>query len=165
MKGFSGFGSPLKKDEKPRKGVLKGNMPKQTPNKPPKGPKVPNKLPKKAGMGPLPGPRIPVAGGSKPMSDAAKAVNYLNKASRHTATFDARYMDVIEKNKSKRKFSKAARNVGRKKVGKKVIGKIASRAIPYVGAALLVKDAIGIAKQMKKGKSFKKSARKQFLGY
>jgi len=123
MKGFSGFGSPLRNDEKPRKGVLKGNMPNQTPNKPPKGPKVPYKpTAKKVGMGPLPGPRIPVIGGSKPMSDAAKAVNYLNKANRYKATYNPKTAGPgsLERNPYKgRKFSKKARSVGVKS-GKKL---------------------------------------------
>jgi hypothetical protein len=137
MKGFSGFGSPLKKDEKPRKGVLKGNMPRRIPTtiekeiKANRGSKsvrarrgvLPN-LPKKVGMGPLPGPRIPAVGGSKPMSDAAKAVNYLNKANLYKAAYNPKTAGPgsLERNPYKgRKFSKKARNVGVKKYsGKKL---------------------------------------------
>ena len=128
MKGFSGFGSPLRKDEKPPKGMLKGNMPKpKTPVD--RGSKtvrarrgvLPNS-PKKVGIGPLPGPKIPVIGGSKPMSDAAKAVRYLNKANMYTAAYSNKVAGRgnLERASYKgRKFSKKARNVGIKKYGGK----------------------------------------------
>ena len=130
MKGFSGFGSPLKKDEKPPKGMLHtgpARKPKPPVNKGSKTVSARNSMnyrPKKVGMGPLPGPRIPAVGGSKPMSDAAKAVNYLNKANLYKATYNPKTAGPgsLERNPYKgRKFSKKARNVGVKKYsGKKL---------------------------------------------
>ena len=122
MKGFSGFGSPLRKDEKPRKGVLKGNMPNQTPNKPPKGPKAPYKpTAKKMKMAPLPSARFPDAyTGVAKYTDLGKETNYLNKANRYAAKYNPKTAGrgSLERNPYKgRKFSKAARSVGIKKYG------------------------------------------------
>ena len=50
-----------------------------------------------------------------------------------------------------------------KRVIKKVIGKVASRAIPYAGWALAASDAFGIGKKMYRGASFKEAVKKQFL--
>jgi len=52
---------------------------------------------------------------------------------------------------------------GTKRVIKKVIGKVASRAVPYAGWALAASDAFGIGKKMYRGASFKEAAKKQFL--
>ena len=128
MRGFSGFGSPLRKDDKPPKGMLHTG-PARKP-KPPvdRGSKTvsarrgTNYRPKKVGMGPLPGPKIPAIGGSKPMSDAAKAVNYLNKANLYKAAYNPKTAGPgsLERNPYKgRKFSKKARSVGVKKYGGK----------------------------------------------
>ena len=52
---------------------------------------------------------------------------------------------------------------GKKRMFKKVIGKVASRAIPYAGWALAASDAFGIGKKMYRGASFKEAVKKQFL--
>ena len=121
MKGFSGFGSPLRNDPKggpPKKGVLKGNMPNQTPNKPSKGPKVPYKpTAKKMKMGDLPSARYPEVA---KYTDLGKETNYLNKANKYAAKYNPKTAGrgSLERNPYKgRKFSKKARSVGIKKYG------------------------------------------------
>ena len=52
----------------------------------------------------------------------------------------------------------------KKKVIKKVAGKVASRFLGPVGVALTLKDAYGTYKDVKKGKGIKESLKKNFLG-
>ena len=66
--------------------------------------------------------------------------------------------------KTKRSYKKATKKATKRKVIKKVGGKLLSRAIPGAGWALLASDIYGIGKKMKKGKTFKKAVKKQFLG-
>jgi len=138
MRGFGGFGnSPLKKNIKPKTGESYPKYLKRafSESKDPYGQDVLDKKGYKA--------KYP-----KAKTNMATDWNYENKKAKNQKFLPDKHL--------KKKV--------RKKAIKKVVGKIASRAIPGVGWALAASDIYGVGKKMYKGASLKDAAKEQFLG-
>lgn len=153
MKGFSGFKSPIK--FKPARGAMERGI-----------------------------DRI-----ERSSKHIAKRYSFINKYGPHTGPSKQKLIDLHKKKEGqirKKKIDKIKKGQeiakkinmkipiidtpkpklkkqGTKRVVKKVIGKLASRAVPYAGWALAASDAFGIGKKMYRGASFKEAAKKQFL--
>ena len=68
------------------------------------------------------------------------------------------------KPKIKKQAAKTATKTVGKKAAKSLVGRIASRFVPFAGKALLAHDVLSIGGKMLKGKSFKGALKEHYLG-
>ena len=76
---------------------------------------------------------------------------------------ERRVQPDFKKAKRKTTTKTATKTVG-KKAAKSLVGRIASRFVPFAGKALLAHDVLSIGGKMLKGKSFKGALKEHYLG-